>query len=150
MLTNPATDRGQTLRLLATLTILSLVGCSDADRQIYPVRGIVRFTDGKALRDGSVEFEIIGQKKAITARGILQPDGSFVLGTFTLDDGALVGKHQVAVISNLNSGSLHERPGLLQKAVLHEKYRSYQSAGLEFEVKPETNNFVIEVDYAPQ
>ena len=135
------------LSLLMATTIASLVGCSDAERRFYPVRGIVRFPDGKVLREGSVEFEIIGEKKAVTATGKIKPDGSFVLGTYQMDDGALVGKHRVVVVSNNNSGSLHERPGLVQETVLHEKYRSYQASGLTQEVKAETNNFVIEVEY---
>ena len=134
--------------LLVMIAIFGLVGCSDTERPIYPVRGIVRFPDGKVLRDGSVEFEIIGVEKPVTATGKVQPDGSFVLGTYQRDDGALVGKHRVVVVSNNNSGSLHERPGFVQESVLHEKYRSYRSSGLTYEVKPETNNFVIEVDYA--
>ena len=129
------------------LTICS-VGCTDSSRQTYPVRGMVRFPDGKILREGSVEFEIVGREEPVTARGVIEPDGSFVLGTFKLDDGALAGKHRVVVISDYVIGSGAERPGLIPPPKLDPRYRDYQLSGLIHEVKPETNNIIIEVEYA--
>ncbi len=82
------------------------------------MRGIVRFPDGKVLREGSVEFEIIGRKKPVTATGVIGPDGSFVLGTYEVDDGALVGKHRVVVIADYVIGNGAERPGLIPEPTL--------------------------------
>lgn len=130
-------------------TALATAGCSDSTRDTYPVRGIVRFPDGRLLRDGSVEFEIIGRKTPVTATGGIGPDGSFVLGTYEADDGALVGKHRVVVIADYVIGNGAERPGLIPEPELHPKYRSYRTSNLVHEVKPATNNIVIEVDYAP-
>jgi hypothetical protein len=129
-------------------TIGTLGGCSDSGAKTYPVRGIVRFPDGKVLRDGSVEFEIVGRDPPVTATGSIGPDGSFVLGTYQADDGALVGKHRVVVIADYVIGNGPERPGLIPESMLHEKYRSFKTSGLVREVKPETNNIVIEVEYA--
>ncbi len=129
--------------------LVALTGCSDPERATYPVHGIVRFTDGQLLRGGSVEFEIKGRKKSVTATGDIHPDGSFVLGTFELTDGALVGKHRAVVIADQGQGDGHERPWLIPKVKLHPKYREYRTSGLEFEVKPQSNSFVIDVEYAP-
>ena len=125
-------------------------GCADPERETYEVRGMVRYSDGKLLRDGTVEFESMDRTKAITATGDIQPDGTFELGTFELADGAVPGRHRVVVIADQNDASRHERPWLLPKVMLHPKYRDFDTSGLQYEVKPESNHFVIDVDYAPE
>ena len=129
--------------------LLVCAGCSHSDGPAtYPVRGIVRFPDGQVLRDGSVEFQITGVKKPVTARGAINPDGSFQLGTFDVADGALAGKHQVVVISYHLIGNGAERPGMIPQATLDPKFSSYRTSGLIREVKAVENEFIIEVDYA--
>jgi hypothetical protein len=123
-------------------------GCSAPEQETHEVRGLVRYTDGKLLRDGTVEFESMDREKAITATGDIQPDGTFELGTFELADGAVVGRHRVVVIADSNDASRHERPWLLPKVLLHSKYRDFDTSGLQYDVKPESNHFVIEVEYA--
>ena len=135
---------------LVCLGFACLVGCSESGRSVYPVSGIVRFPDGQVLRDGTVEFEIVGRNPPVTATGSIGPDGSFVLGTFEASDGALVGKHRVVVIADYVIGSGPERPGLIPESMLHEKYRNFRTSGLVHEVKPEINNIVIEVEYAAE
>lgn len=127
----------------------AIIGCSDPEKETYEVRGLVRYTDGKLLRDGTVEFESMDRKKSITATSDIQPDGTFELGTFEMTDGAVAGRHRVVVIADQNDDSRHERPWLLPKVVLHPKYRDFDTSGLQFEVKPESNHFIIEVEYAP-
>jgi hypothetical protein len=109
---------------------------------------MVRFPDGEVLRDGSVEFEIMDRETPVTARGMIGPDGTFVLGTFQLDDGALAGKHRVVVIADHVIGSGAERPGLIPEAKLHSRFRSFSTSKLVHEVKPESNSIVIDVEYA--
>lgn len=126
-----------------------LAGCSDRHPTTYPVHGVVKFTDGTLLRDGTVEFELLNEKNSVTATGEIMPDGTFMLGTYKLDDGALPGKHQAIVISDTQIGTGAERPGLIAKSKLHPKYREFRTADLEFSVNKGTNNFLIEVEYAP-
>lgn len=139
----PATHFASIATLLAAIT-----GCFQSSSDLYPVSGIVRFPDGKILRDGTVEFELTGQEQPVTSTSTIGPDGSFVLGTFTADDGAPVGKHRVVVVADYVIGNGAERPGLIPPSPLHSKYRSFDTSKLVFEVKPQTNNFVIEVEYA--
>ena len=128
--------------------ILMVTGCGKTTEPMHPVNGIVRFSDGKLLREGTVEFEIMGRDKPMTARGDIGPDGAFRLGTFTLDDGAVAGQHRVVVISDQAIGNGAERPGMLAQQSLHPKYRDFRTSRLVFDVKEGTNNIVIEVDYA--
>jgi len=132
------------------IPLIIVCGCSDSAPKLYEVRGLVRYTDGQLLRRGTVEFEIFGREKAITARSEIGPDGSFALGTYAMSDGALPGKHRVVVIADHDIGAGHERPWLIAPVQLHPKYRDYRTSGLEFEVKPEINQFIIEVEYAPK
>ena len=132
--------------------VAAIVGCSEAPKT-YPVRGIVRFPDGKLLQSGSIEFEgAIDRKERVVARGMVGADGSFVLGTYTVDDGAVLGEHRVVVISDQIIGNSIERPELLEERPqqLHPKYRDFNRSGLVFTVEPKENEFLVEVDYAPQ
>lgn len=139
-------SRSASSLLIATLVVV--VGCTNPADAVYPVHGIVRFPDGKILQNGSVEFEIQGRKEPVTARGKIRPDGTFTLGTYELADGAHAGRHRVVVISDHTIGNGAERPGLIPEPLLHPKYRDYRRSGLEYEVLPEANNLVIDVDYA--
>ncbi|MFG0288529.1 MAG: hypothetical protein ACF8CQ_10155 [Rhodopirellula sp. JB044] len=136
--------------LLSAVVTSALIGCSDPGRDTYPVSGLVRFPDGTVLRDGSVEFEIVGRKPAVTATGQIGPDGTFTLGTFAAADGALAGEHRVAVFSSHRIGTGAERPGMIPENRLHPRYRSFDSSGITLEVQPAENQFVIDVEFAPE
>lgn len=140
-------------RILACTILFSfnflIVGCGTDKEETYPVRGIVRFPDGKLMREGTVEFEIMGRKEPMTATGDIGPDGSYQLGTFTLDDGAVAGQHRVVVISDHMIGNGAERPGMIPKQVLDPKYRDFRTSRLVFEVKEGNNDIAIDVQYAP-
>ncbi|MGB7328691.1 MAG: hypothetical protein WBD31_27685 [Rubripirellula sp.] len=136
---------------IGLITLASLIGglgCGGPASDVYPVNGIVQFPDGKLLRSGTVELELIGQKDPITATARISPDGTFTMGTYKADDGALAGKHRVVVLSDYEIGNGAERPGLIPEPLLDTKYRSFRTSGLQVEVKPETNNVVLEVQYA--
>ncbi|MCP4788130.1 MAG: hypothetical protein GY878_31835 [Fuerstiella sp.] len=127
--------------------VLSFMGCSGESRT-EPVRGTVMFSDGKPLTEGTVEFELIGTQNPVTASGEIQADGSFELGTFAPQDGAIPGKHHVAVVSDYRIGTEQERPGLVPAPLLDPRYREFRTSGLEFEVKPGENVYNIQVEHA--
>jgi hypothetical protein len=135
---------------LAALLLAVAAGCSDGNPRTHPVQGKVRFPDGRPLTRGTVEFELLDQEKPITATGEISEDGTFVLGTFKLDDGAIAGRHRAAVIADHEIGTGAERPGTLPPTALHPRYRDFKTSGLEFTVKPGENEFVIKVEYAPR
>lgn len=136
------------IRFLSLSLLVQLVGCGDSAEKTYPVRGVVRFPDGQLLRSGVVEFEISDQPKPSTATGEIGPDGSFVLGTFAIDDGAMAGTHRAAVISDHPIGNGAERPGMIPPPKLHPKFREFRTSGLTFEVVSADNEFLIDVEYA--
>ncbi len=133
----------------SSLLLAFVAGCSGGSSKTSPVSGIVRFPDGKLLREGTIEFELASEENAATATGEIGPDGSFVLGTFAVDDGAIPGTHRVAVISDVVIGNGAERPGMIAITKLDPKFRDFGTSGLQFVVQNEPNNFVVEVTYAP-
>ncbi|TWT92610.1 hypothetical protein [Neorhodopirellula pilleata] len=135
--------------LMLMLAALAIVGCRPSSERTYPVSGLVRFPDGQVLREGSVEFEIIGRNPPITATGVIAPDGTFTLGTYELDDGAFAGKHRVAIIADPMIGTGAERPGLIPESPLPPKYATFDNSGIILEVLPEDNQIIIDVEAKP-
>ena len=119
--------------LLPALAVLLLTGCAEAGRPAYAVEGKVVFPDGQPLTEGVVEFETVEDiKTRINARGEIQPDGTFRLTTYVDNDGAVAGEHRALVMPPLPLAG--PAPPLPIKA----RYRSYETSGLTFTVKPET------------
>lgn len=84
----------ETIGIVALAGALS--GCGDARIATAPVHGIVT-VDGQPLPQGRVMLAPIPGNDAKdpgpAAYGVIQPDGTFVLGTFADGDGAVVGRH---------------------------------------------------------
>jgi len=137
-------------KTMAFVVLLFVVasGCSNRNPTTHPVHGEVRFPDGRPLTKGSVEFELLNQEMTVTATGEISKDGTFVLGTFELDDGAVAGRHRAVVIADHEIGTGVERPGKLPPPMLHPRFRDFKTSGLEFTVEPGENKIIIEVDYA--
>ncbi len=122
------------------------LGCGGGGSTTYPVTGRVTFPDGKPLSTGTVEFQPVapsgdGEKPSanptgrISARGMIQADGSYALGTFGTDDGAVEGKHRVLVTPGLPPGPIN--PASPSKPVIHSRFQRYETSGLEFTVTPD-------------
>lgn len=147
MKSDPLVPRIRLGWLLGLSIVLGLsTGCTPSGEATYPVSGLVRFSDGRVLREGSVEFEIIGRTPPITATSLIASDGTFTLGTFTLDDGALPGEHRVAIFSDPMIGTGAERPGLIPESPLPPRYSSFDNSGIVLSVLPEDNQLIIEIE----
>jgi len=83
--------------------------------------------------------EFIGRKMDQTpAREWIQSDGTFVLTTYELGDGAVAGTHRVRVTC-YEGQSPATRPLELHglgESLIPEKYSVYSSSGLQVEVAP--------------
>lgn len=110
------------------------------------MHGMVVYPDGTPLTQGTVEFEAVDEKRPITATGEISPDGTFILGTFQADDGAVAGRHRIAVIADTLIGTGAERPEKLPPRLIARRFSEFKTSGLETIVKPGMNNVLIEVD----
>ena len=96
---------------------------------LAPVSGRVTL-DGKPLEFGSV---MIQPKAGPAARGTIQADGSFTVGTFQPGDGAIVGPATVRVACYEQ-----QRPGApppqgelaLGKSLIPEQYTQFETSGI--------------------
>ena len=134
--------------LCVAIASIGLCGCSEQPAT-YVVHGLVVYPDGKPVTRGTVEFELIVGKNPITASGEIAEDGTFQLGTFEENDGAVAGRHRAAVIADFEIGTKEERPDLLPPKILDPRFSEFKTSGLEFEVEPKSNSILVEVDYAP-
>jgi len=128
---------------VAGLALLLAAAAGCGARSTYPVRGKVVFKDGTPLTGGLVVFRPVDTQLQVSARGDIHPDGTFVLGTYREGDGAVPGKYQAAITPPPRR-KIREKP--VEKPLVHPRFESYDTSGLEFEVKPENNNFKIVVD----
>lgn len=123
-----------------------MAGCGDRKIATYPAGGIVTFPDGKPLVRGLVSFRPLdGNAKLPSARGQIQPDGTFELATFKPGDGAVEGRHQAAVVIP---------PGLSREAFkekvpvsINPRFNDLEKSNLTFDVTtdPANNRFKIVV-----
>src|SRR4051794_35124208 len=100
MLTPPVIPRRRLLA--APLLCLALVaagcGSGEARKPVYPVRGSV-FVDGQPAVRAQVVLHPLDDPdpNAVRPSGDVGPDGTFVLHTYTADDGAPAGQYAVTV-----------------------------------------------------
>jgi hypothetical protein len=111
---------------------------------LYPAGGKVAFKDGTPLQGGLVVFEPTNPAVKVGARGDIQPDGTFRLGTRKEGDGALEGHYRVTVAVP------HRFEGGGFKPVIHPRYEHLDSSKLEFTVTrdKDKNQFAIVVEKA--
>ena len=120
------------------LVIWCFTGCKPG---LQPVRGKVTLANGKPAAGSQVVFESEQEGKKMSARGDVREDGSYELSTFKPGDGVPPGKYKVQVNppAMVNAEAAYVSP-------FNAKYSSFQTSGLEFEVKAgQKNEFPIQV-----
>jgi hypothetical protein len=126
------------------LALAGALGCGGTN--LYPVHGQVAFKDGAPITPlvgGQVVFEPLEPNAKESARGEIQPDGTFHLGTFKNGDGAPPGKYKVLVMPPARSPSDEKRP---KPPVLHARYQRLNETPLEFNVTRGDNEYPITVE----
>ena len=123
------------------LSCLSL-GCSDNGRTpTYAVTGKVVFEDGSPLPGGGLIC--LSDPEAgptLSARGQINTDGTFQLGTYEQDDGAVAGNHTVAIDPPMPKN--YDADAGPAPKVIHNRYLSHDTSGLEFTVSKDGPNEV--------
>ncbi len=134
--------------------LVASAGCGSRQRPTYEAHGKVVFKkDGKPLTAGYVEFESMDDelKRRLNARARIRPDGTFRLGTYEEEDGAVEGPHRVLVMPPWPEGGGGDEeapPKPKARPVIHRRFFDYETSGLQVTVSrdKEKNFFVIEVE----
>ena len=131
--------------LLTVFLLTVTVGCGGATQlDVAPVSGTVTL-DGKLLTSGTVLFVPKGGR---SAKGLIQSDGTFRLGTYGKADGAILGANRVVVTPDTGEYTGPGGPGMPSTPVKREpgfvpiprKYCSPATTDLTFDVKPGVDN----------
>jgi hypothetical protein len=122
-------------------------GCGGPRGKTAIVRGKVTY-NGKPVPNGTINF-IPVNGDAPSAKGEIQPDGSYLLETYRPGDGAVVGKHSVVIVAMADMGTrLPEQRTPLPPPIVPIKYTSLSTSDLKAEVenKENTINFDLKDD----
>jgi hypothetical protein len=107
---------------------------------LQPVRGKVTLPGGQPAAGSQVVFEGQQEGNIVSARGDVAADGSYEMSTFEPGDGVPPGKYRVQVNPPPMVDAEARTP-----PPFNPKYGSFQTSGLEFEVKPGANEFPIQL-----
>ncbi|MDZ7617388.1 MAG: hypothetical protein U1E05_10305 [Patescibacteria group bacterium] len=130
------------------LALLSVLGCGSG-QSVYPVQGQIVYADGSPATDlagCTVTFEWVAptamaEQAGIGGWGEVQADGTFTIGTYKPADGAVAGKHRVAI-----SPPEQEVDGPIVESPVASRYGSVETSGLEVEVARGTKKITLTVD----
>jgi hypothetical protein len=128
------------LALLILAPALVLTGCGNGNLPTYPIVGSVEFEDGTIPKFGNIEF--YSPEFKINARGSIARDGSFTVSTYSDDDGAVAGKHQVVIMQQVGSYLLAKSDSKIKHdhgSLIHPSHFDYRTSGLSCEITPGEN-----------
>jgi len=137
-------DRCPSHRLSVVVTaafwLVCLAGCNTGH---YPVQGKLVYADTEEPVKELAEQEVIfsSEKLGKSARGTIQKDGSFQLGTVKENDGVVPGEYVVTLTQPYREP---DRPYTGDR-VVDQKYEDPATSGLIAEVKAEKNEFVFKL-----
>ncbi|TWT97541.1 hypothetical protein Pla108_16930 [Botrimarina colliarenosi] len=124
---------------VALLTAAGAAGCGDGRFETAPVSGVVTL-DGKPVTHGAVIFT---PEQGWPAHGELDSEGRFTLKTYEPGDGAIVGEHQIAVVSMTEddpSEHFERPPSKPIKSLVPDRYANSATSGFTFDVKADQSN----------
>lgn len=133
------------------VALMCSVGCNSDRLPTHPVEGSVQFEDGTNLMFGDIEFFSASQR--VNARGKIQRDGTFTVGTYAQNDGAVEGKHRI-IILQVTGDYLTEKYADQIKhehgELIHSAYFDYRTSELECTITPGTNRVELTVRKHPR
>ena len=126
------------IKLIAVLAfVVFLAGCGNK----VQFSGKVEFTDGTPVGLGTVYFE----KENFVARGTINPDGSYVLGSQGPKDGIPPGQYKVYIKDVVNKEAKNPLGMVTSVSLIDQKYSSPETSGLSVEIPAErTLNIKLE------
>lgn len=131
--------RSQSLRFALGFLSCAAAGCGSwAQHELTPVTGIV-LLDGQPLQSGAI---ITMPERGRGAQASIDATGRFSLSTRDIGEGAVPGKHQVAVIATAGADLTAVDPEAKIKFTIPARYAQTDSSDLEIEVRPSQSNEV--------
>lgn len=137
-----------TWRTVAAVLVLVTAGCSSENRiATGTVSGVVTY-NGDPLQIGSLLFVPVGGGPS--AEGNIGADGSFEMGTYDDDDGAVLGEHKVMITAYTAPGGSGLPEDVIDGdgapvSVIPDFYGDLEKSGLKVDIKSGDNkiDFVL-------
>lgn len=137
----------KSIRHLSTCCVLLflplLSGCGGP--LTHPVHGKVVFAGSqqaaRELVSHTVTIETIGVEPGVSGIGVVTENGTFEIGTYDLDDGAVPGKHRVTLTPPLPPVDGPEPPQLI-----HSRHFAFETSGWEITIESGVNEVSLQVD----
>jgi hypothetical protein len=129
--------------LMMTLASLAMFGCGSDNRiATAPVAGLVTY-NGEPLKIGSLLFVPVAGGP--TAQGNIDANGNFTMGTYDMDDGAIIGQHKVMITAITAPGGSGLPEDVIGKdgapvSVIPDKFGDLEKSGLVIDVKSGDND----------
>lgn len=121
---------------------LLTTGCGGGNTA--PVHGVIIFKDTKtpAKELSGYIITLESTEEPVSATGVVEEDGTFKVNTYRQGDGAIAGKHRVAITPRQASSDAPPPTSLLPA-----RYGTLKDSGLQIEVKlKQTNPIELEVE----
>jgi hypothetical protein len=136
-------------RRVAVLTLsfaLVLGGCG---RPRYAVRGRASYANGEAYAgQGFVVAEATIEGKPVSARAMIEADGTFTLAGRQEGDGVMAGTYRVRLVGPRNSGDVDS--GAPIPLPFDKKFLAFETSGLTLEVGTGQADLVIDLGAKPR
>lgn len=127
--------------VLATgLVLAGIAGCGvKGEFETAPVYGKVT-VNGRPLETGSLVFVPVASGPSAQAN--LDSSGNYVLGTYSTNDGAVIGDHEVMIVALTGGEGPQEAsdPNAGLKSLIPARYGDLKKSGLRATVKADTDN----------
>jgi hypothetical protein len=127
-----------------TMPVVLLSGCGSG---MATVEGNVVWQDGtpaKELQGSYVVFE--NPKLDVSARGPIQPDGTFRLTTDKPDDGVPPGDYKVLIFEVGRKALGGPDSSQMEPSRMHSRYMDLEATDLTAEVKPGVNPITLKIE----
>lgn len=135
-------------RASAAIACVLLFGCGDDRPATFPTTGRVVFSDGQPVRTGTVE--LFSDEHQLNATGTIRNNGSFLLGTFSENDGACAGSHR-AIVTQMIISDLQTKHILDHGAPVDPVFGSYTTSPLTVTIRADgPNEITLTVEKAPK
>ena len=134
------------LAVLFLVGLSQILGCGSDQVPTHAIEGIVEFEDGSPLKFGNIEFYSAEHK--VNASGKINRDGTFTVGTYSENDGAVAGNQQIAILQisgNYLSEKLNDQINHDHGHLIDQAHGDYRTSGLEFVVEPGVNRIQLTV-----
>lgn len=124
--------------LLAAFTC-AIVGCGSDRPTVVPASGVVLF-DGEPLNSGSILFQPVNGRHS---RAAIQPDGTFVMTTFSESDGATVGPQSVRVSCTKPDYVDEFGEDVNGATLIPIAYANFRTSGIKVDIPPEGDDSIV-------